>query len=235
MIRNYRSMFTLSCGLLLLANAHVNAETLVLEFDTRATPAEINVPEEFSDVNESFAATPGSGEFTIRLILSDFERYATGTHEIPLNIGNGLNWGPNADQSPVIQTAGLTLTLESRLLGMLEGVRTRVQAENSAGETFGGAVLLPDESQIADYGSVTISDGAVTGFTYGWVEADNPGLVSMNNVLVGRQDLPVGMLALTVDVSAFTEPARFGDIVLVKGLAPAVRVDMGPVDIAPVE
>lgn len=235
MKRNYRSMLIPSCGLLILATTHVNAETLVLEFDTRTNPAEINIPEEFADVTESFGATAGSGEFTIRLILANFERYATGTHEIPLNIGNGLNWGPDADQSPVIQTVGLTLTLESRLLGMLEGVRTRVQAENAAGETVGQAVLLPDESQIADYGSVSISDGAVTGFTYGWIEPENPGLVSMNNVLVGRRDMPVGMVALTVDVSAFTEPARFGDIALVKGLAPIVRVDMGPVELEPTE
>ena len=68
----------------------------------------------------------------------------------------------------------------------------------------------------------------ITGFSYGWTEPDNPGLVSMNNVLVGRRDLPVGMVALTVEVSAFSEPARFGDVVLVKGLAPAVQVDMAP-------
>ena len=230
MKRHYRLMLTTSCCFLTLVTANAGAETLVLEVDTRANPAEINIPEEFADVNESFAATPGSGEFTIRLILPEFERYATGTHEIPLNVGNGLNWGPNADQDPDIQTAGLSLTLESRLLGMLEGVRTRVQAENSAGETVGGAVLLPDESQIADYGTITVSDGMITSFTYGWVEPDNPGLVSMNDVLVGRRDMPVGMVALTVDVSAFTEPARVGDVVLVTGLAPVVRVDMAPIE-----
>ena len=228
MKKNYRLMLTASCGLLILVNTHVGAETLVLEFDTRVTSAEINVPEEFADLNESFGSNPG--EFAIRLILPEFERYATGTHQIPLNVGNGLNWGPNADQDPVIQTAGLALTLDSRLLGMLEGVRTRVQTENAAGEPVSQAVLLPDESQIADYGSVSISDGRVTGFSYGWIEPDNPGLVSMNNVLVGRRDLPVGMVALTVEVSAFSEPARFGDVVLVKGLAPSVQVDMGPTD-----
>ena len=90
--------------------------------------------------------------------------------------------------------------------------------------------MLPDESRIADYGTVTVSDGAVTDFTYGWVEPDNPGLVSMNAVLVGRRGMPVGMVALTVDASAFTEPARFGDIVLVTGLAPVVRVDMAPIE-----
>ena len=157
MNRNCRLMLTACCGLLILVTPHVGAETLVLEFDTRVTAAEINVPEEFADLNESFGSNPASGEFTIRLILPQFERYATGTHEIPLNVGNGLNWGPNANQDPVIQTTGLALTLESRLFGMLEGVRTRVQTENSAGEPVSQAVLLPDESQIADYGTVSVS------------------------------------------------------------------------------
>lgn len=228
-----RSMLTVSWGLLILVTSHVSAETLVLEFETAS--AQLNVPDEFAALQETFASDPSSGEMSVRLLLPEFERYATGTHEIPLNVGNGLNWGPNADQNPVIQTPGLTLTLESGLLGGLEGVRSRVEAENSAGESVRQAVLFPDESQIADYGSVSIRDGRITGFSYGWTEPDNIGLVSMNNVLVGRRDFPVGMVALTVEVSAFSEPTEFGDIVLVKGLAPAIQIDWAPVDIEPVD
>ena len=69
-----------------------------------------------------------------------------------------------------------------------------------------------------------------TSFTYSWIEPVKPGLVSTKNVLDGRRDMPVGMVALTVDVSALAEPARFGDIVLVKGLAPIDRVNTAPIE-----
>lgn len=222
-------MLTSCCGVLALTT-ELNAATLVLEFDTRGAPAELDIPEAFADLRERFRSNPASGEFTVRIILPNFERYASGTHEIPMNIGNGLNWGPNRDDDPDIRTAGLSMTLESPTLGMLEGVRTRVQAENAAGEPVAGAVLLPDESQLGDYGSISISDGNVTGFSYGWTEPDNPGLVSMTDYLTGRRGLPIGMLALTIEVTAFSAPAKFGDVVLVTGMDPAIRVAMGPAE-----
>ncbi|MEM1080526.1 MAG: hypothetical protein AAGH65_02990 [Pseudomonadota bacterium] len=220
---------SLVAGLTALATMNVShADTLLLEFDTRLSSAAINIPEQYADLNERFDENPTNGEFTVRLLLTDFDRFEQGTHEIPLNVGNALNWGRNRDQAPVIQTEGLFLTLDSRVFGPLEGVRTRADARTAAGDRVRAAVLVPDESQIADYGTLTVVDGMVTGFRYGWVEADNPGITSINDFLVDNRGFPVVMTSLTIEVSAFSAPVQIGDLTLVQGLSPEVSVDMAP-------
>ncbi len=207
-----------------------HADTLVLEIETGNTPFQRNVPDQYSELRERLDAAPGQGEMSIRIFVPGFEQYATGDHEVSLNVGNGLNWGPDADETPTIAIPGLAMTMESPTLGQLEGIRSFARVSNAAGEEIRGAVLLPDESQIADYGVISISDGVVTGFSYGWVEADNPGLTSMTAFYKERREFPIGMTRLTIDVSAFSEPVQIGELVLVSGFAPTIQIDMGPTD-----
>ncbi|MEM9305493.1 MAG: hypothetical protein AAGE01_25515 [Pseudomonadota bacterium] len=215
-------------SLVLWAIPTARAATLLLEFDTRLSSADIRFPEAYSDLSAKFDENPTNGEFTVRLFLPDFERFASGTHEIPLNVGNALNWGPDRDRPPEVQTEGLALTLESRLLGPLEGIRSRVDGEDAEGKQVRAGVLLPDETQIADYGTLTVRDGQVVGFSYGWVKSDNPGIVSTNRFLVEKRGFPVAISALKIDVSVFGDPQEIGDLVLVKGVSPTVEVLMSP-------
>ncbi|MEM9585959.1 MAG: hypothetical protein AAGA03_01655 [Planctomycetota bacterium] len=206
----------------LLTTSFANAETLLIEFGTRITSKQIDIPEKYQDLNATFDSIPEHGDFDVRVIVPNFESYAKGTHTVPLNVGNRLNYGAGAEAPAKIKTPGLAVTLETKIFGALEGVSTRVRAMGSQ-QTI-GKVILPDETQLADYGTVTIVDGQVTAFTYGWTQAENPGLASITRFLVERRKFPVGMGSLTIDVNAFSAPAKFGDLAFVIGLNPEVRI-----------
>lgn len=228
-----KCVLLLSCSLFSLTtllSTNTKAETLVLEINTGNTPFQRNILGNYPELEDRLNSGPRQGELNIRVYLPEFERYASGSHEVSLNVGNGLNWGPDRDENPDISIPGLAMTMVSPTLGALEGVRTFVEGTNTAGENVRTAVLLPDESQIADYGIISIDDGIVTGFRYGWVEPDNPGLTSMTAFYMERREFPIGMTRLTIEVSAFSEPQRYGDLVTVTGFAPDIQIDMGPVD-----
>ncbi|MEM6469961.1 MAG: hypothetical protein AAF802_10440 [Planctomycetota bacterium] len=199
------------------------AETLLIEFGTRITSKQIEIPEKYADLNATFDRIPEHGDFNVRVILPSFEKYAEGTHTVELNVGNALNYGDGAKQPPKVKIPGAAVTLETKIFGALEGVRTRVRGED--GKSIGSAIL-PDETLLADSGTITIVDGKVTAFKFGWTEADNPGLASMTKFLVERRKFPVGMASLEIDVEAFSSPAVYGDIAFVVGLNPEVTIKL---------
>ncbi|MBG85672.1 MAG: hypothetical protein CMO80_02075 [Verrucomicrobiales bacterium] len=197
--------------------SRLQADTLLLEVNANVRSKQIDIPEKYSDLNESFDKIPGNGDFRLRVIVPNFEKYAKGTHTIELNVGNSLNYGRNRDKKDKIKTPGLAVSLFSKMLGNLEGVSTRVP---------GGRVVLPDETQLADIGTITIKDGAVTGFKYGWVKEGNPGTESINRYLVGRKKFPVRITSITVDSESFSPPKKYGDLLLVSSLETDVKITM---------
>ncbi|MEM6638990.1 MAG: hypothetical protein AAF610_03725 [Pseudomonadota bacterium] len=224
--RDARPLSTFLVPVLLLLAPSVAADTLLVEFDTLESPADIRFPDDFSDYEQFFGKGSRNSEFSVRLVLPNFEAYQKGEHTIPLNLGNGLNWGPSADKEPKISTPGLSLTLESRAFGALEGERIMVRTKNAKGRTITGPIFLPDETQLGDEGELVVRDGKIVSFAYRWVKAGNPGLVSMNDYLVKRRRFPIKMDRLEVEASAFSEPFQVGDLILVKGLKPRIMLQM---------
>ncbi|MEM9703169.1 MAG: hypothetical protein AAF907_12070 [Planctomycetota bacterium] len=198
----------------------VRAETLLLQIQARITSKEVEIPEQFADLNAVFDKLPGNGDVQALLLLPHFEQYADGEHTIKLNVGNPLNYGVGSDAEPKINTPGLSMILESKLLGHLEGVRTGVPGA--------GKVIVPDETQLADYGTLTVKDGKVTKFSYGWVKADNPGMMSINKYITGRRGFPVKVESLTIECDAFSTPQKTGEVSMVVAFEPDVAIKMKP-------
>ncbi|MEM7782167.1 MAG: hypothetical protein AAF939_21965 [Planctomycetota bacterium] len=220
-----RSIFASASVLITVLFASVvTADTLLIEIDDRITSNDIDIPEKYADLNATFDSKAEHGDFSMKIILPNFEKYASGKHEVSFNVGNPLNYGPNVDDPKNIVTPGLSVKLETTIFGALEAERERVMQAGSRRPV--GMVWNPDETQLADYGTITIEDGVVTGLTYGWVEKDNPGLNSMTRFLVQKKKFPVGMAALKIDVKTFSKPKKFGDLALVAGLNPDVKIEM---------
>ncbi|MEM6979037.1 MAG: hypothetical protein AAF539_05160, partial [Planctomycetota bacterium] len=141
---NWLQVLSITAAIGLAGSSSAFGETLVLKVKTQFTSSQLALPEAFADLNRTFDSIPGNGDVELTIFVPGFESYASGEHSIPLNTGNGLNYGAGSETEDKIQTPGLALMLESRLLGSLEGVRTRVPGK--------GRVVLPDETQLADVG-----------------------------------------------------------------------------------
>ncbi|MEO1718160.1 MAG: hypothetical protein AAFR76_13740 [Planctomycetota bacterium] len=220
-VRN--SIIVLASAPLLLAPAGAAlADTLVIDVSGRITSDDLDMPEQFADLNETFDAMRTNGEFTLTIYVPNFEEYSTGTHTVSLNLGNSLNYGPTKDEPAKIVTPGLSVLFHSTLLGTLEGVPTRVA---NKGWTF-----LPDETQLADVGEITITDGQVTSIKFGWIGADNPGLKSINGYIADRRGFPVKVSSIEIEADTFSTATKIGDLVLTRALSPAAAVDVEAAD-----
>ncbi|MEM8836281.1 MAG: hypothetical protein AAGD00_10720 [Planctomycetota bacterium] len=192
------------------------SETLMLEIDARITSEQISFPEQFADLSETFGSTPSNGDFTLRIFVPDFERYAEGEHKVQLNVGNPVNYGPDRDQPATINTPGLCVLLDTQVFGPLEGEWTRVPDV--------GWVIQPDETQVADIGEITIVDGQVTQLRYGWTDPDNAGTASVNRYLTQRKGFPINIASITIDEDSFSPAFRVGELAFVQGKSPDVAV-----------
>ncbi|MEM1423835.1 MAG: hypothetical protein AAGH64_07505 [Planctomycetota bacterium] len=205
-----------AAALVLITSANSGAETLIIEIDSTITAEQIAIPEPYQDLYEAFGSNPSNGDFTLRIIIPEFERYQEGEHTVLLNVGNDVNYGDGRNAEPKINTPGLHVLLDTNVFGPLEGVWTRVPDV--------GWVIQPDETQVADVGEVTIVDGVVTELRYGWTEPDNAGIGSVNRYLTGRRGFPINIESLTIDEDTFSPVFRVGDVALVQGKSPEVSV-----------
>ncbi|MEM9662428.1 MAG: hypothetical protein AAF937_08985 [Planctomycetota bacterium] len=203
-----------------LAAAPVAAQTLLIDISGRITSADLDMPEQYADLNATFDSIPTNGDFRLHIYVPDFDKYASGTHKVQLNLGNSLNYGPTKDAPPKIVTPGLSVFFESTLLGALEGIPTRVADK--------GWTFLPDETQLADVGEITITDGQVTDVTFGWVGEDNAGLDSINSYIADRRGFPIKVSSIQIDADAFSTIVRIGDIAFTRAVKPAAAVDVEP-------
>lgn len=194
------------------------SQTLLIDINGRMTSADLGIPDRFADLNTTFDSIPTNGDYTLQIYVPNFGAYSRGTHTIPFNLGNSLNYGPDKDAPAKISTPGLSVLFHSTLLGTLEGVATRVEGK--------GWTFLPDETQLADVGEITITDGQVTGVVFGWLGQDNPGLASINGYIADRRGFPVKINSIKIHAESFSTVVEIGDIALVRALAPEAAVDV---------
>ncbi|MFZ5526653.1 MAG: PEP-CTERM sorting domain-containing protein [Pseudomonadota bacterium] len=152
-----------------------NASTLIFNYSGEVN--NLTIPSQYADLYDIWNEDADFNNFYGTIIVENFEQYAVGTHV--LNIA--------ASNSP------LSLSLVSGLLAGIEGTRQR------ASGTF-----LPDNSQVGTSGSLTIVNGAVTGFTWSAIGQNSAALKTFNDRTLGS--FPVKIESIEVNVTTGISP-----------------------------
>lgn len=158
-----------------LSLSSANASTLIFNYSGEIN--DLSIPSQYSDLYNIWNGDADFNNFFGTIIVENFEQYAVGTHV--LNIA--------ASNSPI------KLSLVSGLLTGIEGTRHRQTG------TF-----TPDNSQVGSAGALTITDGAVTGFTWSAVGQNSAALAGFNNGVLAS--FPVKIQSIQVNVATGISP-----------------------------
>lgn len=165
-----------------LSLSSANASTLIFNYSGEIN--DLSIPSQYADLYNIWNSDADFNNFFGTIIVENFEQYAVGTHVLSI--------APT--DSP------LKLSLVSGLLTGIEGTRHRQSG------TF-----TPDNSQVGTSGALTITNGAVTSFTWSAIGRNSAALAGFNNGTLGA--FPVRIESIQVNVTT--------------GISPLVALDNG--------
>lgn len=199
-----------------MASLSANASTLVYDFSGALSvtfdPA-YHSEKVINEYSKVFTEAKRYKQFTGQLVLPSFEDYLTGSHEIALNSND------------------LQLSLVTGLLGGLEG--TAVSSVKGPKPFKGskipgvGGPFVPDDTQSGDWGTLSIVDGNVTGFTW-YAGATNSIVEKYNSSIPAYFGWPTRVGEISVDIAGATPSLRMGDIYFASNNSGLASVSMVP-------
>lgn len=148
-----------------------NASTLIFNYSGEIN--NLSIPAQYADLNAIWNSDADFNNYFGTIIVENFDQYAVGTHVLNIASSN----------SPI------KLSLVSGLLTGIEGTRQRTTG------TF-----APDNSQVGTSGALTITNGAVTSFSWNAVGVNSAALSTFNTNTLGA--FPVKISSISINVAS---------------------------------